>query len=115
MSLHRNRGNPDAGVHDSPARPRWVSAARGARRCSLYALTIVPPAIAVALIVLVPEQVEERVQLTPEIAEDIAIPALPVADLAPAERRGFAFAIYNAVLGIGAFAASVVFGLVLTA
>jgi len=35
-----------------------------------------------------------------------------VADLAPAERRGFAFGIYNAVQGLGALAASVVFGLI---
>jgi MFS family permease len=35
-----------------------------------------------------------------------------VADLAPAERRGFAFGIYNAVTGVGALAASVFFGLV---
>jgi MFS family permease len=35
-----------------------------------------------------------------------------VADLAPAERRGIAFGIYNAVQGIGALVASVVFGLV---
>jgi MFS family permease len=35
-----------------------------------------------------------------------------VADLAPAERRGFAFGIYNAVTGVGALAASIVFGLV---
>jgi MFS family permease len=35
-----------------------------------------------------------------------------VADLAPAERRGFAFGVYNAVTGIGALGASVVFGLV---
>jgi MFS family permease len=34
-----------------------------------------------------------------------------VADLAPAESRGFAFGLYNAVLGIGALLASVVFGL----
>jgi MFS family permease len=34
-----------------------------------------------------------------------------VADLAPASRRGFAFGLYNAVLGIGALAASVAFGL----
>jgi len=34
-----------------------------------------------------------------------------VADLAPAEARGFAFGVYNAVLGIGALLASVVFGL----
>lgn len=33
-----------------------------------------------------------------------------VADLAPPSRRGFAFGLYNAVLGIGAFAASVLFG-----
>jgi MFS family permease len=33
-----------------------------------------------------------------------------VADLAPAERRGFAFGVYNAVQGIGALAASVLFG-----
>ena len=33
-----------------------------------------------------------------------------VADLAPAPRRGFAFGVYNAVLGIGALAASVMFG-----
>jgi MFS family permease len=38
-----------------------------------------------------------------------------VADLAPASRRGFAFGIYNAVLGIGQLAASVVFGLLWTA
>jgi len=35
-----------------------------------------------------------------------------VADLAPAERRGFAFGIYNAVTGVGALAASLFFGLV---
>jgi MFS family permease len=35
-----------------------------------------------------------------------------VADLAPPERRGFAFGIYNAVQGLGALAASVVFGLI---
>lgn len=35
-----------------------------------------------------------------------------VADLTPAERRGFAFGIYNAVTGVGALAASVFFGLV---
>jgi len=35
-----------------------------------------------------------------------------VADLAPAERRGIAFGIYNAVQGIGALVASVVFGVV---
>lgn len=34
-----------------------------------------------------------------------------VADLAPAASRGFAFGLYNAVLGIGALLASVVFGL----
>jgi MFS family permease len=35
-----------------------------------------------------------------------------VADLAPPERRGFAFGIYNAVQGLGALAASIVFGLI---
>jgi MFS family permease len=35
-----------------------------------------------------------------------------VADLAPVERRGFAFGIYNAVTGLGALAASLFFGLV---
>lgn len=34
-----------------------------------------------------------------------------VADLAPAARRGFAFGVYNALVGVGALAASVVFGL----
>lgn len=34
-----------------------------------------------------------------------------VADLAPAERRGYAYGIYNAVIGIGALLASVLFGL----
>jgi MFS family permease len=38
-----------------------------------------------------------------------------VADLAPASRRGLAFGIYNAVVGIGALAASVVFGIIWTA
>jgi MFS family permease len=38
-----------------------------------------------------------------------------VADLAPASRRGFAFGVYNAVLGLGALAASVMFGLLWTA
>ena len=37
-----------------------------------------------------------------------------VADLAPASRRGFAFGIYNAVLGLGQLAASVLFGLLWT-
>src|SRR5438093_1209481 len=35
-----------------------------------------------------------------------------VADLAPASRRGFAFGIYNAVQGVGALAASVLFGVI---
>lgn len=35
-----------------------------------------------------------------------------IADLAPAERRGFAFGVYNAVQGLGALAASVVFGVI---
>jgi MFS family permease len=35
-----------------------------------------------------------------------------VADLVPPERRGIAFGVYNAVLGLGALAASVVFGLI---
>ena len=35
-----------------------------------------------------------------------------VADLAPQERRGLAFGIYNAIQGVGALAASVLFGLV---
>ena len=35
-----------------------------------------------------------------------------VADLAPASRRGFAFGVYTAVQGMGALAASVLFGLV---
>jgi MFS family permease len=35
-----------------------------------------------------------------------------VADLSPPDRRGFAFGIYNAVQGLGSFAASVVFGLI---
>jgi MFS family permease len=34
-----------------------------------------------------------------------------VADLAPASRRGFAFGVYTAVQGIGALAASLIFGL----
>jgi MFS family permease len=38
-----------------------------------------------------------------------------VADLAPVASRGFAFGIYNAVLGIGALLASVVFGLLWSA
>lgn len=38
-----------------------------------------------------------------------------VADLAPAGRRGFAFGIYNAVQGLGALTASVVFGVIWTA
>ena len=37
-----------------------------------------------------------------------------VADLAPASRRGMAFGVYNAVTGLGALAASLVFGLVWT-
>jgi MFS family permease len=35
-----------------------------------------------------------------------------VADLAPASRRGTAFGIYNAVSGLGALTASVIFGLI---
>ena len=38
-----------------------------------------------------------------------------VADIAPSPRRGFAFGIYNAVQGLGALAASVLFGVVWTA
>ena len=37
-----------------------------------------------------------------------------VADLAPAERRGYAYGIYNAVIGIGALLASVLFGVLWT-
>jgi len=37
-----------------------------------------------------------------------------VADLAPAERLGFAFGVYNAVTGLGALAASLLFGFVWT-
>jgi MFS family permease len=35
-----------------------------------------------------------------------------IADLAPASRRGFAFGMYNAVQGVGALLASVVFGVI---
>jgi MFS family permease len=35
-----------------------------------------------------------------------------IADLAPASRRGYAFGVYTAVQGLGALAASVVFGLI---
>jgi MFS family permease len=38
-----------------------------------------------------------------------------VSDLAPASRQGFAFGVYNAVVGLGGLAASVVFGLIWTA
>jgi len=38
-----------------------------------------------------------------------------VADLAPADRRGFAFGVYTAVQGLGALAASVVFGAIWSA
>jgi MFS family permease len=38
-----------------------------------------------------------------------------VADLAPASRLGFAYGVYNAVVGLGAMAASVLFGIVWTA
>jgi MFS family permease len=38
-----------------------------------------------------------------------------VADLAPSSRRGFAFGIYTAVLGLGQLAASILFGLLWTA
>ena len=38
-----------------------------------------------------------------------------VADLAPASRRGFAFGVYNAVQGLGALTASVVFGIIWSA
>jgi sugar phosphate permease len=37
-----------------------------------------------------------------------------IADLVPADRRGFAFGLYNGVLGLGSLLASVVFGLVWT-
>ena len=37
-----------------------------------------------------------------------------VADLAPADGRGNAFGIYNAVIGIGALAASLLFGFIWT-
>jgi len=37
-----------------------------------------------------------------------------IADLAPAARRGTAFGIYNAVTGLGALAASIVFGVLWT-
>jgi MFS family permease len=35
-----------------------------------------------------------------------------VADLAPSSRRGFAFGVYTAVQGLGALAASILFGLI---
>jgi MFS family permease len=38
-----------------------------------------------------------------------------VADLAPASQLGFAYGVYNAVVGLGAMAASVLFGIVWTA
>jgi MFS family permease len=38
-----------------------------------------------------------------------------VADLTPADARGLAFGLYNAVLGIGALAASLLFGWIWTA
>jgi len=38
-----------------------------------------------------------------------------IADLAPASRRGYAFGVYTAVQGLGALAASIVFGLIWTA
>jgi MFS family permease len=38
-----------------------------------------------------------------------------VADMAPASRRGTAFGIYNSVTGLGALAASIVFGILWTA
>jgi MFS family permease len=38
-----------------------------------------------------------------------------VADLAPADLRGSAFGLYNAVLGFGALLASVMFGLIWSA
>jgi MFS family permease len=38
-----------------------------------------------------------------------------VADLSPAARRGLAFGVFNAVQGIGALAASLLFGLIWTA
>jgi MFS family permease len=38
-----------------------------------------------------------------------------VADLAPASRRGFAFGMYNAVLGAGGLVASVLFGVLWSA
>jgi MFS family permease len=38
-----------------------------------------------------------------------------VADLAPSDRRGFAFGVYNAVTGLGALTASIVFGAVWSA
>lgn len=37
-----------------------------------------------------------------------------VADMAPAESRGIAFGIYNAALGVGSFAASLIFGVIWT-
>jgi MFS family permease len=37
-----------------------------------------------------------------------------VADMAPADSRGTAFGIYNAALGVGAFAASLIFGVIWT-
>jgi MFS family permease len=38
-----------------------------------------------------------------------------VADLSPASRRGFAFGVFNAIQGIGALAASLLFGAIWTA
>ncbi|MEQ1728536.1 MAG: MFS transporter [Vicinamibacterales bacterium] len=37
-----------------------------------------------------------------------------VADLAPVDRRGYAYGIYNAVIGVGALLASVLFGVLWT-
>ena len=55
----------------------------------------------------------DRHAIVPRIDEPVD-PAL-VADLAPEDRKGWAFGIYNAVLGVGALVASVLFGALWTA
>ena len=57
------------------------------------------------------EPMRDRVVIATKFGFAEGVEKALVADLAPAEARGFAFGVYNAVLGIGALLASVVFGL----
>ena len=75
----------------------------GFHRAMDHAGAIVGPLVATAILFFAPG--EYRLVLLTEGAEKAL-----VADLAPADRHGVAFGVYNAALGLGSLAASITFG-----